>query len=29
MAVEEKQLYLRGASRPKIELCFNMLENNE
>ena len=26
VAVEEKQLYLRGGSRPKIEPCLNMLE---
>jgi len=26
MAVEEKQLYIRGGSRPKIEPCLNMLE---
>ena len=26
MAVEEKQLYLRGGLRPKIEPCLNMLE---
>ena len=26
MAVQEKQLYLREESRPKIELCLNMLE---
>ena len=27
MAVEEKQLYLRGGSRAKIEPCLNMLES--
>ena len=26
MAVEEKLLYIRGVSRPKIEPCLNMLE---
>ena len=26
MAVEEKQLYLRGGSRPKIKPCLNMFE---
>ena len=26
MAVQEKQLYLREGSRPKIEPCLNMLE---
>ena len=26
MTVEEKQLYLRGGSRPKIEPRINMLE---
>ena len=26
MAVEEKQLYLRGESRPKIEPCLDMFE---
>ena len=26
MAIEEKQLYLRGRSRPKIEPYLNMLE---
>ena len=28
MAVEEKQLYLRGGSRAKIEPCLNMLERS-
>ena len=28
VAVEEKQLYLRRGSRPKIEPCLNMLEKN-
>ena len=28
MAVEEKQLYLRGESRPKLEPCvYNMTKN--
>ena len=28
MAVEEKQLYLRGESRPKLESCvYNMTKN--
>ena len=26
MVVEDKQLYIRGGSRPKIEPCLNMLE---
>ena len=26
MAIEEKELYLRGGLRPKIEPCLNMLE---
>jgi len=27
MAVEEKQLYLRGGARAEIEPCLNMLED--
>ena len=26
MVVEDKQLYIRGGSRPKIEPCLNMRE---
>ena len=29
MAVEEKELYLRGGSRTKIEPYLNMLEYNK